>query len=360
MGLGRAFKGVVKSVSSIGKSIFKIPKKIGKEVVRPLKRYLDEWKRDRDRYYDEKIAQYQQVSNKYKLGLKWEEYQPIAWEYATQRAKSEQNTIQRAFSSGNVFKTLLVITLAVVGVSLSYMTFGTSFAITSAIISSLLSFSSYAYNLQLNAKMQWLSINAKSTASKINALKAANSAKEQKEMISDILIFQPYAMFANGSIYNDGLAGSESYSPSIAYDPSKGILGTYKKHPIDDFVLNRDSKIQAGGSGFITNILNPAIPLAKFELPHQSQQEILMDNMKQANKRITEGFLKLNELHFNILGTAGNVYNRIKKVQVDKYWKKMLSDDFLQKNKNYSLGLRADFNFLHKKHFLKEPNKKHI
>lgn len=360
MGLGRSFKRVVKSVSNIGKSILKVPKKIGKEALRPIKRYLDQWKRDRDRYYDEKIAQYQQISKKYKLGLKWEEYQPIAWEYATQRAKSEQNTIQRAFSSGNILKTLVTLTLAVVGVSLSFFTFGSSFAITSSIIASLLGFSSYAYNLQLNAKMQWLSINAKSTASKINALKALNRAKEQKEIISDILIYQPYAMFANGSIYNDGLAGSESYSPSIAYDPTKGILGTYKKDPIDDFILNADSKLQAGGSGFITNVLNPPIPLAKFELPHQSQQEILMDNMKQANKRITQGFLKLNELHFNILGTGGNVYNRIKKVQVDKYWRKMLSDDFLEKNKNYSLGLRANFNFLHKKHFLKEPNKKYI
>lgn len=348
--LRRGFKSVVKKVKNIGKNILKLPFK-------PIKKYLDKWKRKRDEYYEQKIREYQNISSKYKLGLKWEEYQPIAWEYATQKAKSEQNFIQRAFSSGNILKTFLTLTLAIVGVSLSFITFGSSFAVTASILASLLGVSSYVYGLQINAKMQWLGIKANQIASKISAYKAHNKAKKQKEMITHILINNPYAMFANGSIYKEQEVGSESFSPSIAYDPSKGILGSYEKNRIDEFILNRDSKNYAGGSAYMSNILNPPTPLARFGLSHQQNQQTLLDNMKKANKRITQGFLKLNELHFNILGTAGNVYNRIKKQQVDKYWKKMLIDDFLEKNKNYSLGLRADFNYLHKRHFVKKPNK---
>ena len=91
------------------------------------------WKKKRDRYYKEKLRQYEQISKDYELGLKWEEYQPIAWEYADKKAQSEKKWYESIFD-GNIFEALLNIVVAVVGVVFSIVTYGASSWITIAVI----------------------------------------------------------------------------------------------------------------------------------------------------------------------------------------------------------------------------------
>ncbi|PZT48175.1 hypothetical protein B6S12_04975 [Helicobacter valdiviensis] len=309
------------------------------------------WKKDRDRYYKEKLRQYEQISKDYGLGLKWEEYQPPAWEYADRKAQSEKNWFESIFSGGNIFSAILNILVVTLSIALSFVTLGSTFLISLSIIGGTLTLANYVYSSLLVQKLEWLSIQADMIASKTGALKAHNDAKEQSDMITHILIYNPYEMFANGSIYKSQSAGEESYSPSIFPDTNKGILGTFKKDPLDEFNLNRAQVQKAGGNGFFSYLLDHKTPIEKFSLPTQSIQDILENNMRRANERITEGFTKLNELYFNILGTAERVYRRVFKEQVECYWTKMIQNDFLEKNKNYSKGLRADFNYLHRKHF---------
>lgn len=310
------------------------------------------WKKKRDRYYKEKLRQYEQISKDYELGLKWEEYQPIAWEYADKKAQSEKKWYESIFD-GNIFEALLNIVVAVVGVVFSIVTYGASSWITIAVIAgsvASLAYSFYAMNIE--DKMPFIQAQANRIASMQSSLESLQEAKFAKDQLTHWLIYCPYEIFANGSIYKSQSAGSESYSPSIPYDATKGILGKYHTNRIDEKITNRGHYTQGGNEGYFSSVFSShEVPLSKFDLSLEARQDTLENNMKAANERITEGFNKLNELYFNILGTAQRIYERVFKEQVEVFYGKMITNDFLDKIKNYQKAKRANFNFLLRKHF---------
>lgn len=119
-----------------------------------------------------------------------------------------------------------------------------------------------------------------------------------------MLIFNAYEIFANGEIYKAQNAGSQSYSPTLEYDPSKGILGSYKKIDEDEKITTRAHTIEAGNMEYFSHTLQHETPLKSAGISLEAILDGLENKRRINNQRITQGFLELNKLYFNILGTA--------------------------------------------------------
>lgn len=313
------------------------------------------WKKKRDRYYNEKMRQYKEISDTYELDLKYEEYQPIAWDYADKKAQSERGWFSSLFSGGNIFKTLLTIVVAVVSI---VVTWGSSTPAVVAWISTAASVIAGAYSLytiHLSDKMLGLSIAANMIQSKIASLKNQTKAQAAKDQLTHLIIFNAYDIYANGAIFKANAPGSESISHSLGYDTSKGILGAYVQDYTDECINNREHANLAGNNGYLQRVLDFETPLKRFELSAEEKHDVTENQMRRANTRIATGFTKLNELYFNQLGTAESIYKRVFKEQIIPYQKRMVQDDFLDKIRNYNLGLRANFDFLNMYHFNNTP-----
>lgn len=142
---------------------------------------FNKWKKKRDRYYKEKKRQYQAISDKYGLGLKYEEYDPIAWEYADKKARSERGFLSSLFSGGNIFKTLISIALAVVSVVFPPLSVASSSVLMGLVTAgAIVGLSATLYGMYAYDKMIGLSLEAQRYASSTSALKAHLDAKMQR------------------------------------------------------------------------------------------------------------------------------------------------------------------------------------
>lgn len=211
----------------------------------------------------------------------------------------------------------------------------------------------YAYD-----KMIGLSLEAQRYASSTSALKAHLDAKMQKDSLTHMLIFNAYEIFANGEIYKAQNAGSQSYSPTLEYDPSKGILGSYKKIDEDEKITTRAHTIEAGNMEYFSHTLQHETPLKSAGISLEAILDGLENKRRINNQRITQGFLELNKLYFNILGTAQKIYERVIKEQIEPIENYMVQSDFLERLKNYNKGLRADTQWLSKKDFKRKKTEK--
>lgn len=320
---------------------------------------FNRWKKNRDRYYKEKKRQYQAISNKYGLGLKYEEYDPIAWKYADDKARSERGFLGSLFSGGNIFKTLLSVALAVISVVFPPLSVASSSALMALVgVGAIVGLGATLYSVYAYDKMVGLSLESQKYASSTSALKAHLDAKMQKDALTHMLIFNPYEIFANGEIYKAQNAGSQSYSPTLEYDPAKGILGAYKKIESDELITTRAHTIEAGNMDYFSHTLQHEVPLKSASLPLEAILDGLENKRRINNQRITEGFLELNKLYFNLLGTAQRIYERVIKEQIEPIENYMIQSDFLERLKNYNKGLRADTQWLTKKDFKRKKTKK--
>ncbi|MBD5165227.1 hypothetical protein [Helicobacter sp.] len=320
---------------------------------------FNKWKKKRDRYYKEKKRQYQAISESYGLGIKYEEYDPIAWEYADKKARSERDWLSSIFSGRNIFKTLLSIALAVISVVFPPLSVASSSVLMTLVATgAIVGLSATLYAMHAYDKMIGLSLEAQRIASATSALKSHLNAKTQRDSLTHMLIFNAYEIFANGEIYNAQNAGSQSYSPTLEYDPSKGILGSYKKLDIDERITTRAHTIEAGNMEYFSHTLQHEVPLKSAGISLEAVLDGLENKRRINNQRITQGFLELNKLYFNILGTAQAIYERVISEQIEPIEDYMIQSDFLERLKNYNKGLRADTQWLTKKDFKRKKTEK--
>ena len=317
---------------------------------------IGNWKKKRQRYYEEKLRQFGSISDRYGLGLTREDYDRIAWSYADSKAQSEKGFLDSMFSGGNFFTAIITIVITVVTIIYApYTTY--PYLAAMQVVAAVAAGSFTLYSMHFENKMLALAMIAQRLASMIGSQKALTAADEAKDQLTHMLIYQPYEIFANGSIYKSQNAGSQTFSPSIPFDPNKGLLGQYKKIPQDEFMLNRAQVNQGGNAQYATATLNLDFPLASGNFPIEALQDSIENNMRAAIKRITEGFNELNKVFFNFLGTASYFYQKVYKAQIPKYYNRMIMLDFLDKNQNYQKGLMAEIYFLHKKDFEKDRKK---
>ncbi|MGX3045949.1 hypothetical protein [Helicobacter sp. T3_23-1056] len=185
------------------------------------------------------------------------------------------------------------------------------------------------------------------TASQIAEFEAKKLAK-QRAQITNMLIYDSQAMFANGQAYNAQQAGSQTFSPTIAYDPNKALLGQQNQEFIDELTQNRNQVTLAGGVNFMSNLLEFDFPLASTEaIPKK-------DLIKAINQQYYEWQLRLNHcfeaLAHNSFGvgfdendkTINNIMQKAIKYHITARQKKIEELDAIDKLKNYNKGLRYE------------------
>lgn len=203
----------------------------------------------------------------------------------------------------------------------------------------------------IQANLDRLATNNAEAMSKINEQKhELNSKKiaQQSAQITNTLIFAADAMFPSNQIYAAQKAGSQTFSPSQAYDPNKGILGQYNKDFFDEFTQNRAQVNLAGGVSFMSNLLNFDFPLATIE-PLDTKAMI-----KAINQECYAWQLRLNHcfdaLAYNGFGvgygendkTVSNIMQKAINHHITRRQKKLEAIDTFEKLKNYNRGLRFE------------------
>ncbi|KAA6225923.1 hypothetical protein [Campylobacter sp. LR286c] len=312
--------------------------------------FWNKWKKKRRRYYDEKLRQYLEISEKYGLGLTLEERKGPAWSYADKKAKSEKRWYESFFGGNfvvNLISLVVVVVISVVFTPASGAAWYTWAGYVVGVAGMAATWATSIYMQGQQHVLAFLAAKAAMISDKTASLQNLKDAKYAKDQITHFLIYCPYEIFANGSIYLSNAGGSETYSPNISYDTNKGILGQYTRDSLDEKLMNRGQVNDAGNINFYSNLMQLDIPLTSFDLPLSARQDTLEERIKRASERIAAGFNELIALYFNINNTAEKVYKRIFKEQVEIYYPKMIQNDFLDKMKAYSRGQRMDFDFLH-------------
>lgn len=203
----------------------------------------------------------------------------------------------------------------------------------------------------IQANLDRLATNNAEAISKLDAQNHDLNSKiiaQQSAQITNTLIFATDAMFPSNQIYAAQKAGSQTFSPSQAYDPNKGILGQYNKDSFDEFTQNRAQVNLAGGVSFMSNLLNVDFPLATIEAIDTKA------GIKAINQECYAWQLRLNHcfdaLAYNGFGvgygendkTVSNIMQKAINHHITKRQKMLEVLDTLEKLKNYNRGLRLE------------------
>ena len=172
---------------------------------------------------------------------------------------------------------------------------------------------------------------------------------EERGRLTNSLIFNINGIMPNGEQYNQNQAGSQTYSPSIAYDPMKGLLGTISESSTDEFTQNRAQVNLAGGKNFTQKMLGTDFPLSNINL----EQALLMENntlnreIKHWMYRITFALQRLGALGWEVGGdgqypSLKDVQKRLISTHIGSRVAKICVNDLSIKLKNYNKGLRHE------------------
>lgn len=187
-------------------------------------------------------------------------------------------------------------------------------------------------------------------AQALNTTTQANLTKHTLEarsnQLSHFLIYNPYAICADGEVYKAGQAGGESFNYTKAYNPAQGLLGEYTLSPIDELTQNRSHKHLAGNDAY-TTAQNPLpIPRKKAELAFESVQGGIKASIQARLDQINEGYMKLSKEYFGYLDSGKHIekyYKHSQDKRIEPLKNRYKQNDFLHKLGNYSKGKRADF-----------------
>lgn len=192
-----------------------------------------------------------------------------------------------------------------------------------------------AYSLQAQAL---------NTTTQANLTK--NTLEARSNQLSHFLIYNPYAICADGEVYKAGQAGGESFNYTKAYNPAQGLLGEYALSPIDELTQNRSHKHLAGNDAY-TTAQNPLpIPRKKAELAFESVQGGIKASIQARLDQINEGYMKLSKEYFGYLDSGKHIekyYKHSQDKRIEPLKNRYKQNDFLHKLGNYSKGKRADF-----------------
>lgn len=240
----------------------------------------------------------------------------------------------------------------------------------------------------------------------VNSALDENLRKAKKNLLTDFIINNAYAIYGGGDYYGKGAAGSETFYPQIAYDSTKGLLGNRvgdsESEEIDDMICSRFGQSRAGGLGNVwynKKIYGEQL-IKSYPTPF-SEGEILKQKYYATIARINAGFDALNDswvemtnnskvgywdassltnkhrdrleykqhwdgrngdgedkkskeaigityayFYWSMGNTMQTAYDRILKEQTERIKRQMISADFLNKMKCYNYNLRAQLNFL--------------
>lgn len=161
---------------------------------------------------------------------------------------------------------------------------------------------------------------------------------------NDMFVYAGYAIYANGEIYKALTAGSESFKPTQAYNPTHNIapLNKIENSDIDERTQGRSHYTLAGNDGYMDKLA--FFPLEKIK-ELDNDIEYKQNFLKQHNQRLIEGYSHLASfLGSNEKYHSGEwmqaVYNADYRTYKDIYYDYVESKDFLNNMRAYNKALR--------------------
>lgn len=282
-------------------------------------------KRKRRRYYNQAMNQFGAIIEKYELGMAANEYSYIAWAIADAKVEASKGI----FGGFNIFGGIFTI-------------------IGSIFTGGILGIVGGGLGLVANKIMTGNALKAGDLAFRANATyaksawqKAFNDSRnkgDQSLLNSD----KNYSIYADGSIYRQNAPGSESYSPSLAYDTSKGLRGDLKENAVDERIMTRSHYTLGGNEGFTQELGEGYIEKGEGGISVREKQDSHLINARKNNERILKGFTELVGVGFNFCGTANKHYEEVVAKQVHPFFRQICTEDFIDKNKNYNRALRLE------------------
>ncbi|WP_270971898.1 hypothetical protein [Campylobacter upsaliensis] len=280
-------------------------------------------KRKRRRYYNQAMGQFGAIIKKYELSLEPSEYSYIAWALANAKVEASKGI----FGGFNIFGGIFTI-------------------IGSIFTGGILGIIGGGVGLVGNKIMTGNALKAQDLAFKADAgfkkaawQRAFNDSKGEMSLLNSD---KNYNIYADGSIYRQNAPGSESFSPSLAYDTSKGLRGDLKENKIDEMIMTRAHYTQGGNEGFMGEISEGYMQKGEGGISVKEKQDSHLINAKKANDRILKGFSELVGVGFDFKGTANKHYEAVVAKQVHPFFRQICTEDFIDKNKNYNRALRLE------------------
>lgn len=191
-----------------------------------------------------------------------------------------------------------------------------------------------------------LDLELKKNSTSLSLYRNNNELAKRGAKISNLLIWQPSAMFPMGSVYEQGKAGSESFCYTQAYDANKGILGTSEYSYFDEICQNRAQVSLAGGVQYMSSLLGFDFPLARIEIYDMQKEQLKLTNQcKEWQMRINSFVAALSRQGF-FMATGDNsitpdkLYERLINTHIKRRQKDFCTITMLNALKNYNKGLR--------------------
>lgn len=295
------------------------------------------WKKVRDNY----LRIWKEIIDRYDLRIPQEKYYHIA------------EALGHAEGGGWGWGSILGIVVAIVS---AVFTSGASLIGILNIAASVVSVVTIVYTHNIEEKIAKMQTAINAALSGAAMKKAQNEQDAKGDRLTQYIVYTDYEIYANGSIYQRNNAGSQSYSPSLDYDTSKGIYALEKYNETDEKTQNRGHFTSSGNKGYMQNMLGVDFPLEEGGLSNDAVADSLENNANQALKRIYAGFNELANKKFNYTNELKEIMDWVIEQQVYPFYYKIINNDFLDKLKNYQRAKRADFDYIYIKDFKPKDN----
>lgn len=318
----------------------------------------------RRRKYEEKIRYYCDIDNKYQLGLTAEEIRSAAYDYADKTMGSAKwyETGSGILSAVMVIVAIVVTIFqpqfgvlglskalaAVTGLSASAALITTQAIVIATTIAAYAG-SQYYQHTANKAAGEAMSANRYKAADA--ALKNQRKVEEERAQLTALMVYGGYEIYANGSIYKKGAAGSQTFNSQIAFDANKGILGQLKNDEFGEQLQGRYGGKMAGGDFFHQNLMQVDFPLQKFSYTKDQKLDMLEKRLKRNCVRVATGFTQLFEGYFNADERGESKYNRIYKLHTDPIKSNMKSIAFLDTLRCYSRDEMQAYDYINQATF---------
>lgn len=301
------------------------------------------------REYNKYIAIYRQTNAQYNLGIPDSILHNSADRYADLNAKRAYPTISGVvsamFNKKNIWKTITNILGAIVGIVLSIFPptavagWGMVAGVVSSIIGGVTALTLQVLEIKstqmLEFRSKQISSLGKGTHLQQEHLKAMN------QQITDLLIYNPYAMLPEGELYKKDRAGSIGYQAGLeAPNPMRAINGQYKENALSKQITNTAHTSLPGNKDYNPNPL--PFPTQNFKENAKFVKEGIMADVKAHATQIQKGFSILAENYFcfDDESTFKSHFDRNITERVNPRILRFNCYSFIEQNKYYSKGER--------------------
>lgn len=209
-------------------------------------------------------------------------------------------------------------------------------------------------------KLQALQFQTLSVNTSNMFLGRSNAYMQSKKLKSgkSLLIYAGKEQFAQGSIYTSKTAGSDSFLPTQAYNPTQSFATSAQNTPnaqnkeklisVDERTQGRAQYTLGGNEGY--NEKNAPFPLSSIDKHPPNHIDYKQNGLKQHNQRLLKGYGELamfvgSNDEYKASEWLQAVYNADFREYKDDFYNYVESNDFIEQMQSYSKALRFKGDF---------------